>query len=102
MKQNKVGFFDSVKTRLIAIMLAVVIVPLAVAIIVSYVTSTNKAMKDAQNSLEWQAWYVQSLFVNSVDTNMRMIQSIAGNPTIINYVKGNDIPYDAVQATLQA
>ncbi|WP_026651936.1 methyl-accepting chemotaxis protein [Butyrivibrio proteoclasticus] len=101
MKQNKVGFFDSVKTRLIAIMLAVVIVPLAVAIIVSYVTSTNKAMSDAQSNLEWQAWYVQSLFVNSVDTNMRMIQSIAGNPTIINYVKGNDIPYDAVQATLQ-
>ena len=54
--EHKVSFKDSIKTKLIAVMVAVTAIPLLVAIIVSYVTSTNKALKDAQDSLEWQAW----------------------------------------------
>ncbi len=100
-QQNDINFLDSVKTRLIAVMIMVTAVPLIVAIIVSYVTSTNKALSDAEMSQKWQAWYVESLFDNIVNSNLNMIKSIAGNPTVIEYVKGEaGIPYDAVQKTL--
>ncbi|MBE5843362.1 MAG: HAMP domain-containing protein [Butyrivibrio sp.] len=82
-------------------MILVTVVPLAVAIVVSYVTSTNKALEDAQESLEWQAAYVQSHFDETVSVNLNMINSIASNPTIVQYVIGEaGIPLDAVQATL--
>lgn len=101
MEKNKMGFFDSVKTKLIAVMMLVTIIPLAVAIIVSYVTSTNKALADAQESLEWQARFVHSNFEKAVDVNLNMIRSIASNPTIVQFVIGEaGIPLDAVQATL--
>ncbi len=100
--KSGVGFLDSIKTRLIAIMILMTAVPLIVAVIVSYVTSTNKAMSDAKANLEWQCWYTEDKFEKIVDTNMNMIRAIAANPTIINYVIGEaGIPYDAVQITLQ-
>ncbi|WP_029233384.1 methyl-accepting chemotaxis protein [Butyrivibrio sp. VCB2006] len=99
--KNEIGFFDSIKTKLILVMLLVTAIPLLTAVIVSYVSSTNKAMADAQESLEWEAQYIESLFVNILDANMNMCLAIAGNPTVINYVKGEgNIPYDAVQATI--
>ncbi len=98
---NGISFKDSIKTKLIAVMVAVTAIPLLVAIIVSYVTSTNKALKDAQATLEWQAMYVENKFVSVVDTNMNIIKSLGTNPTIVNYVKGEGgIPYDAIQNTL--
>ena len=42
-------------------MLAVAIIPLIIAISVSYVSSTNKAMKDAQESLTTLAGSANSL-----------------------------------------
>ncbi|MCR5555989.1 MAG: methyl-accepting chemotaxis protein [Butyrivibrio sp.] len=99
--EHRISFKDSIKTKLIGTMVLVTVIPLLVAIIVSYVTSTNKAMSDAEVSQEWQAWYIQSILVNNIDANMNMIRSIAGNPTVIEYVKGEaGIPYDAVQNTL--
>jgi methyl-accepting chemotaxis protein len=99
--KSNISFWNSIKTKLILVMILVTAVPLIVAVIVSYVTSSNKALADAQDSLEWQAWYIEDRFVTIVETNMNMIRSIAGNPTIINYIKGEaGIPEDAVLATL--
>ena len=42
-----IGFLDSIKTKLILIMVAVAAIPLIVAVIVSYNSSTNKAKEDA-------------------------------------------------------
>ncbi|WP_044915667.1 methyl-accepting chemotaxis protein [Butyrivibrio sp. WCE2006] len=101
MDNNKIGFWDSVKTKLIIVMMLVTVVPLVVAIIVSYITSTNKALADAQESLEWQAKYVNENFEKTLDVNFNMVRSIASNPTIVQYVIGDaGIPLDAVQATL--
>ena len=98
---NGVSAKDSIKTKLISIMTLVAAVPLIVAIIVSYITSTNKALADAQDASEWEVWYIESSFESVYNTNMKMIESIAGNPTVINFVIGEaGIPYDAVQATL--
>ncbi|MBO4808904.1 MAG: methyl-accepting chemotaxis protein [Lachnospiraceae bacterium] len=98
----KISFKDSIKTKLIAVMVLVMAIPLIIAVAVSYVTSTNKALADAQDSMEWEAWYIEDRFVTIMEKNVAIISSIAGNPTIINFVKGEgNIPYDAVQLTLQ-
>ncbi|MBO4679852.1 MAG: methyl-accepting chemotaxis protein, partial [Lachnospiraceae bacterium] len=78
---NKIGFLDSIKTKLITVMVLVMAIPLTVAVIVSYVTSTNKALADAQDSMEWEAWYIEDKYVMAMETNVSMIRSIAGNPT---------------------
>ena len=97
-----VSFMDSIKTRLIAVMVLVTAIPLIVAIVVSYITSTNKALTDAQASQQWQARYIESTLVEAINANLNMIKSVAGNPTVIEYVKGGaGIPYDAVQLYLQ-
>ncbi len=99
--EAKIGFKDSIKTKLITIMILVTAIPLIIAVIVSYITSTNKALADAQDSLEWQTWYIEDRFLAVIDTNMDVIKTIAANPTVINFVKGEgNIPYDAVQGTL--
>lgn len=98
---EKIGFMDSIKTKLIAIMVLVMAVPLIVAIVVSYITSTSKALKDAQDSQEWQAWYIEDKFASIISNNMTVIKTLAVNPTILNFCKNEgNIPYDAVQLTL--
>ncbi|MBR5897362.1 MAG: methyl-accepting chemotaxis protein, partial [Lachnospiraceae bacterium] len=99
--QHKVSFKNSIKTKLITVMILVTAVPLLVAVLVSYFTSTKKALTDAQDSMEWQAWYVEDRFASLITQNMSIIKSLAVNPTIINFVTGEGgIPYDAVQLTL--
>ena len=61
-KKGSISFKNSIRTRLIAVMLIVAIVPLAIAVIVSYSTSTKKAKLDSIDSLDWQAWYIESEF----------------------------------------
>ncbi|MCR4727931.1 MAG: HAMP domain-containing protein [Lachnospiraceae bacterium] len=101
--ENKISLKDSIKTKLIAIMVAVTAVPLIIAVIVSYITSTNKALKDAQDSMEWEAWYLEDRFASIVEKSMAQMNALADNPTIINFILGEGgIPYDAIQATLYA
>ncbi len=96
-KENKtnasnIKFFDSIKTRLISVMMLVAIVPLVVAIIVSYVTSTKKATADAIDALDWQAWYIESCFETVIQKNITAMQAIAAAPsTKTFYVNPNDL-----------
>ncbi|MBR1849157.1 MAG: methyl-accepting chemotaxis protein [Lachnospiraceae bacterium] len=100
-KQTTVSFKDSIKTKLIAVMILAAAIPLAISLIVSYVTSTNKALADAQDALDWQAWYIEEKFYGVVERNFIMTESLAKNPTIINYMKEEGgIPLDAIVATL--
>ncbi|MCR4903171.1 MAG: hypothetical protein K6A23_09945, partial [Butyrivibrio sp.] len=59
-QKRNISFTESMKTKLIGIMIAGAAIPLLVSLIISYVTSTDKAMTDAQTALEWQANYIQS------------------------------------------
>lgn len=66
---------DSIKTKLICLIAALVAVPLIIAIIVSYNSSTNKAKKDALNLLEANARIVESEFSEMVEKNTAMLES---------------------------
>ncbi|MBP5152687.1 MAG: methyl-accepting chemotaxis protein [Lachnospiraceae bacterium] len=89
--EKKTGFMNSVKTKLIAAMLAVAAIPLAIALIISYTTSTSKSMTDAEDKLQWQCNYIESEFNGIIMENVRSLQNAAANANIVYYMEGN--PY---------
>ena len=100
---KKVGFTSSIKNMLVALLVAIAVVPLVISTVVSYVSSTNKAMADAQESLEWQAVYLKASFESIVEQNMDLIQQAGKNPTIIAYITAPEagIGDDVILSTLQ-
>ena len=102
--KSNISFKNSIKTKLIAIMLCIAILPLLISIIISYKTSTDKAMTDAQDSMEWQAWYIESRFAEIINRNLDFIEQIGDNPTIIAYVghPEAEIGDDVILSTLKS
>ncbi len=101
---NTVSFGNSIKTKLIAVMIAVTAVPLLIALIISYNTSTSKALADAQTALRWQAQYISSEFAGVIQSNVDLVRSIADDPTTIVYMEGtagitDDVMVQKMQAT---
>ncbi|SDB05119.1 methyl-accepting chemotaxis protein [Pseudobutyrivibrio sp. YE44] len=88
---GSVSVSNSVKAKLIVSMLSVAAIPLLIAIIVSYITSTTKAKADAIDSLEWQTWYVESQIQVVFENNKSAITSFAESPTTISFMKGEDV-----------
>ncbi len=82
---NTVAFKDSIKTKLIAVMLAVTIVPLVIATVVSYNTSTNKAIDDAIAALNWQAYFIESEYETIIQKNFAAMQAVASAPSTKTY-----------------
>ncbi len=89
-QKRKISFFNSIRTRLIFVMLLSVAIPLIVAIVVSYITSTRKALSDAQDALDWQAWYLQSEFGKILEKNISTMQTLATSPTTVAYLQGQE------------
>jgi methyl-accepting chemotaxis protein len=83
---SNISLKDSIKTKLIVVMLAVAIIPLAIALIVSYRMSTGKAMADAIDSLDWQAWYIQSEFESLVKENIVLLEGVASAPSTVAFM----------------
>ena len=96
--QGKIAFMDSIKTKLIGVMLAVTIIPLVISIGVSYKTSTNKAITDAENSVDWQAWYIQARFDGVINNNFKTIQSVGMSPAIADFMENQDDEYHRERA----
>ena len=87
-KNNGVTFKDSIKTKLIGFMVIAAAVPLIVALIISYITSKNKAIADAEASLMWQAKYIQAQFKGTLEKNMNVIRAVATSPATKMYLQG--------------
>ncbi len=93
----------SIRKRLIAIMLGIAIVPIVIALAISYRTSTSKALADAEESLAWQAKYLSTLYSNVIKENIDLVQAVAGNPTTIVYMEGTaGITDDVMVQMMQA
>ncbi|ADL32886.1 methyl-accepting chemotaxis protein McpN [Butyrivibrio proteoclasticus B316] len=86
--KNDISLKNSIKTRLIAVMLLVVAVPLIVSLVISYITSTRKAQTDAETALAWQAKYLAASYEDIIDKNLMVLRSVADNPTTIVYMQG--------------
>ena len=89
---NEISVKDSIKTKLIGIMLAVAAVPLIIAILVSYNTSTNKDKTDALSILKSDTKLVESNFEMIIKENVIALESGARAPSTIEYIKTHDQP----------
>ncbi len=102
---SSVAFIDSIKTKLIVVMILVTAVPLIITSIVSYVNSTKKAMYDAQDVLEWQAWYIEAEFAKILEKNMTAMSTLASAPSTIAFMNdpsGATVPVETMLAQLQS
>ena len=104
MKEKKAFSLNSVKTKLILIMLAVAAIPLAISLIVSYKSSTNKALEDAEQNLLAQASAIQAKFDGIMMQNIRALQEAASNANIVYYLEGNPygVPDDEMLAAVSS
>ncbi|MCR4590300.1 MAG: methyl-accepting chemotaxis protein [Lachnospiraceae bacterium] len=99
-----VGFMDSIRTKLIIVMVLITAVPLIITSIVSYNTSKAKAIADAQDSLEWQAWYLEDNFSKIIETNMAAMKTLADAPSTIAFINdpsGATVPAENILAQLK-
>ncbi len=101
---NSIKFTDSIKTKLIAVMLLTAALPLIVSLVVSYISSTSKAESDAQENLQWQANYIESEFSAIIESNITSMQTLACSPATKMYLSegGNDSLEADMYAQLEA
>ncbi|MBO4456734.1 MAG: methyl-accepting chemotaxis protein [Butyrivibrio sp.] len=85
--QKKIGALNSTKAKLISVMLLVTAIPMIIASTVSFVTSTNKAVADAEAALNWENYFIAAKFEAIVDNNLKIIQSVATSPSTINFME---------------
>ncbi len=74
---SNVTFWNSVKTRLISVMMLICVVPMAVALIISYESSMVQAVKDAKTKGIQRAEIVEKEFLTIFIQNVRMMESIS-------------------------
>ena len=86
---------NSVKTRLILVMMSVVVIPLVISIVVSYASSINKGLEDAMTINDSQAKIIEESFMASIDQQLRSLQAIADSPYTIEYIKNAQTRDDA-------
>ena len=86
-KKRTTNFMNSIKPKMIAIMLLLVAVPLIISLIVSYVSSTSKSVKDAENILKWQSHYIQSEFEGIMEKNIMSVQTLAKSPATTRFME---------------
>ena len=101
---KSIKFSDSIKTRLVSVMLLTAAVPLLVALVVSYISSTSKAESDAQENLQWQANYIESEFAAIIEKNITSMQTLASSPATKMYLSegGNESLEADMLAQLEA
>ncbi len=76
-QKKSLGFFDSVKTKLTLIIIATMAVPLIVAIIVSYVSSRNEAIRNMNSMNTAQVNLVEHDFQTVILQNKRVLETVA-------------------------
>lgn len=95
MKLSK--FTNSVKTKLIALMLLIAIIPLTVAVVISYTSSTSSAKETAKETIEWQAKFIESEVDKMFNNSLTALTSFASSPLTISFLKGELTDSSAVK-----
>ena len=103
--QSTISFKDSIKTKLIFIMIAVAAVPLIISILISYRTSTSRAKDDALDILAAQAQLVAEEYSGVINENIVALQTFANSSSTRTYVEQygtgmNYVPEESVLAEM--
>lgn len=84
---DSISFMDSIKTKLILLMALLVAVPLLIAILVSYNSSTKKDKEDALKLLSANAKMVETKFSEVISENVAALETFATAPSTVAYVE---------------
>ena len=95
MKLSK--FRNSVKRKLITLMLLIALIPLTVAVLISYKSSTTSAKETAKETIEWQAKYLESEVDKMFNNSLTALTSFASSPLTISFLKGETKDSSAVK-----
>ncbi len=100
---RKRGFLSNTKTRLIMSMAAICIIPLAIAVIISFISSSNSAKDDAEKLNLKQAEYVENYFNSTMNANLKVMQQVAMAASTVDFVKDaeNEERFERIVAQLQ-
>ncbi len=98
----KKGKKSSVRLKLIVIMLLIAVIPLTVAVAISYFSSTSKAKSDAKETIEWQAKFIESEIDKVLDKSQTALTSFAASEQVIEFLKGNNELAHAVKRQMIA
>ena len=71
-------------------MLLVAVIPVLITTIISYRSSTTKALADSEEMLSWESWYIEDMFSSKINQNLRAIEAISISPTVVEYLSGED------------
>ncbi len=77
-----------IKTKLILIMVALVVIPLCVSSIVSTINTINTATDSAYETNAAQASIVEERVNNIIETNVEALKTFAAAPSTVAYLKG--------------
>ncbi len=87
---NKKNFFDSVKTRLIAIVIAIMAVPLIISIIICYNTIHSEAVESMEKANLDQVNILERDFKTVVEQNREELSALAHSDAVISLLKGDE------------
>ena len=88
---HSISFMDSIKTKLILLMALLVAVPLIIAILVSYNSSTRKDKADALKLLAANAKIIETKFSEVMNENISSLETFATAPSTVNYMQKAEI-----------
>ncbi|MBQ9333072.1 MAG: methyl-accepting chemotaxis protein [Lachnospiraceae bacterium] len=91
-KKSGKGFLDSVKTKLTLIIVAIMAIPMIIAIIVSYSSSHKEAIQNMDDMNVAQVNLVEHDFGMIVKENRRMIETVAASTVVRDTLAGTVTP----------
>ncbi|MBR1861986.1 MAG: methyl-accepting chemotaxis protein [Lachnospiraceae bacterium] len=89
MKEKKVGFWQSIRIKLILLMAALVAVPLIVSIIVSMDNTKSSGIANAKLMNDAQSHVVELSILDVINQNIKTLQAFADAPSTIEYLKAD-------------
>lgn len=104
MNNNQTGIFSSMKTKLIFSMAAICIVPLAIAVLISFTSSSNVSKNSAEKLNLKQAEFVEEDFNSTITSNFRAMEQVAGALSTRDFIKAptEEAKFNAMVSQLQS
>ena len=101
--ERRKGFLGTLRSRLIFSMTLICIIPLAIAVIISFISSSNSAKDDAEKLNLKQAEYVENYFNSTMNANLKVMQQVAMAASTVDFVKDaeNEERFERIVAQLQ-
>ena len=100
---KSVALKDSVRTKLIVVMILICVIPLLIATVTNLNSSISKSLEDAETVNLRNASLVQQSYMGEVDQMMSSLRAIASNPDVVKYMTADpaDRDNEAMQKWLQ-